>query len=225
MPAQFLGDLPAYPVNATCQFFNAPNMSDIDLVRASRKAADLFYNASEWIVPGQGTVGPCHNPAVEQGIASLGAGPQWPYQSCTEMVMPIGQKGPPNDFFYPAKWDLAAIIANCQQQFGVTPRPYWILQQFGGRNDWKDATNIVFSNGNLDPWSGGGVLQSINPTVVAIEVVGGAHHLDLRASTPDDIKGVIEARAQEVEWIQRFLDNPTGVLSEQDFASDQIELS
>jgi lysosomal Pro-X carboxypeptidase len=216
-PAEFLGLLPAYPVAAACKYFEvAENMTDAQLIHASRQVVDLFYNASEWIVPGQGKVGACHDPANETGIASLGAGQQWPYQSCTEMVMPIAQMGPPNDLFYKLDWDLDATIAQCQAQFGVTPRPTWIMQQFGGPDAWKSASNIVFSNGDLDPWSGGGVLADIGANVVAVPVKGGAHHLDLRGMTDADIEGVTWARQQEVQWIERFLANPSGAIVAED---------
>jgi hypothetical protein len=34
---------------------------------------------------------------------------------------------------------------------GVTPRPDWILQEYGAGNISHSATNIIFSNGLLDP--------------------------------------------------------------------------
>ena len=42
----------------------------------------------------------------------------------------------------------------CQTMFGVEPRPDWPIINFGGYNV-ADASNIVFSNGLLDPWSTG----------------------------------------------------------------------
>ena len=50
---------------------------------------------------------------------------------------------------------------NFQAQWGpsATPQPDLANRLYGGRN-LDSATNIVFSNGLLDPWSSGGVLKS-----------------------------------------------------------------
>ena len=59
------------------------------------------------------------------------------------------------DLTVPQAWSLASWVAGCQGPnqaaapipgFGATPRPTWISQQFGaGPEQWRDATNIVFS--------------------------------------------------------------------------------
>ncbi|GBG85638.1 hypothetical protein CBR_g40367 [Chara braunii] len=82
----------------------------------------------------------------------------WYYQTCTEMVMPFASN-PNNSMFEPYDWDLNAYIKSCQDDFGVTPRPNWITTQYESR-DIRTVlkhfgSNIVFSNGLLDPWSGG----------------------------------------------------------------------
>jgi len=68
------------------------------------------------------------------------------------------------------------------------------------------------SNGDLDPWSAGGVLQSPSASLVSIVIKDAAHHLDLRGSNPDDTAAVIAARKKEKaivkSWIQRYWSRP-----------------
>lgn len=56
------------------------------------------------------------------------------------------------------------------------------------------ASNIIFSNGDLDPWRAGGVLTNINPNIVVRLIQGGAHHLDLREPNAADPADVTAAR-------------------------------
>lgn len=67
--------------------------------------------------------------------------------------MPIGQYGPPNDMFDPLPWDYKSVVAHCQSKWQVTPRPNWIIENFGGKKDLgaSGVSNIVFTNGDLDP--------------------------------------------------------------------------
>eukprot|EP00850_Spirogloea_muscicola_P005006 SM000022S07220 [mRNA] locus=s22:604238:608027:+ [translate_table: standard] len=133
----------------------------------------------------------------------------WDYQACTEMVMPMASNAN-NSMFPPFRWDPSAYADRCVDQFGVRPRPDWIPTEFGGKDIKRVlrdfASNIIFSNGLLDPWSGGGVLENISRSVVALTISDGAHHLDLRASTPDDPPSVQRQRETECRIIQGWLD-------------------
>ncbi|KAF5195121.1 Lysosomal pro-x carboxypeptidase [Thalictrum thalictroides] len=56
---------------------------------------------------------------------------RWQWQTCTEMVMPIGYHEN-ETMFQSNPFDLNKFIKNCQNLFGVTPRPHWITTEFGG---------------------------------------------------------------------------------------------
>ncbi|XP_074996287.1 lysosomal Pro-X carboxypeptidase isoform X3 [Calonectris borealis] len=130
--------------------------------------------------------------------------PAWPIQACTEMVMPMCTDGV-NDMFEPQKWDFDALSEECYKVWGVRPRPSWILSMYGGKNI-SSHSNIVFSNGGLDPWSAGGVTQNITDSLVAIVIPDGAHHLDLRSRNPLDPKSVQQARALEICYMKQWIE-------------------
>ena len=100
----------------------------------------------------------------------------------------------------PAAWDGPAYAAACEDTYGVTPRPGWATTEWGGRR-LGALTNVVWTNGDLDPWSGTGVTAAsaaagadLAPTALVVPVPGGAHHLDLMFSHPGDTPGVLAAR-------------------------------
>lgn len=103
-------------------------------------------------------------------------------------------------------WDITPQARGCQAQWGVTPRPEWARVMLGGKRI-EDASNIVFSNGLLDPWHGGGVLANLSSTVLAVVIPNGAHHIDLMFTDPadaayPDIKAARDfERAQMHRWV------------------------
>ena len=65
------------------------------------------------------------------------------------------------DMFWDQPFDAAAMKQWCWDTWRVVPRPLWAQINWGGRHI-ETASNIVFSNGRLDPWSSGGVLEVPN---------------------------------------------------------------
>ncbi|XP_059564306.1 lysosomal Pro-X carboxypeptidase isoform X2 [Myotis daubentonii] len=183
-----------------CQYLNNPNLSDKKLLQNIFQALNVYYNYS-----GQAR---CLNMS-ETSTSSLGS-LGWSYQACTEIVMPFCTNGI-DDMFEPHPWDLKTFSDECFKQWGVKPRPSWITSMYGGKNI-SSHTNIIFSNGDLDPWSGGGVTKNITNTLVAIIIPEGAHHLDLRANNAFDPMTVLLARSLEVkymkQWIRDFYASP-----------------
>lgn len=86
-----------------------------------------------------------------------------------------------NDMFWPSPFNFTFITEHCQKKYGVTPRPAWLDISYGFEA-YAKSSNIVFSNGLLDPWSSGGITTNLSDTVQAVTIELGAHHLDLFTS-------------------------------------------
>ena len=95
----------------------------------------------------------------------------------------------------------------------------WMESYYGGRDHITEHTNIVWSNGALDPWSGQGVYppgggpEVGKPVVQNISADGsqfalildlGAHHLDLMFTDPRNPPCFFEARAIEERVIRKW---------------------
>lgn len=196
-PNNFLNPVPGHPVKEACKFLNRTFDSSDDLLEGIYQAFSVFTNYSSQTK--------CNN--LTQGSGTLDAA-GWDYQSCNEMVMPMCSDGV-NDMFYKNDWDLKEVREKCEKDFHVTPDVYKAALIFGGR-DISASSNIIFSNGDLDPWSSGGVLESISDRLIAIYMEGAAHHLDLRSSNPADPQSVVEARALEKKYITTWLKEAYG---------------
>ncbi|EOY33639.1 Serine carboxypeptidase S28 family protein, putative [Theobroma cacao] len=147
-----------------------------------------------------GSGGSCNN--VIEIKPNNGSG--WFWQTCTEIVMPIGH-GENVTMFQASPFDLENYTRTCLEIFGVSPRPHWIITEFGG-HDIKYvlgnfASNIIFSNGLRNPWSAGGVLQNISDSVVAVYTKEGAHCLDLSNPSSSDPDWLVAQRDKEINII------------------------
>jgi lysosomal Pro-X carboxypeptidase len=87
----------------------------------------------------------------------------------------------------------------------LTPQYSFAFDYFGGLNpdrDFADLSNIIFSNGQLDPWNAGGVNTQVSPDVTIIYIEQAAHHLDLRLpNATADPASVVAARQLELATI------------------------
>jgi len=192
----FIAPLPAYPVREFCNLLKVP-LNDTQLIDALRTSLSIYSNST-----GQAK---CLN--IETSYSSSLGDLGWNFQACTEMVMPMCSNGM-DDMFLKKDWNLNKFSDDCFKQFSVRPREKSAIVNYGGVN-LNSASNIIFSNGLLDPWSGGGVLRSPNDKVKIMIIPEGAHHLDLRASDKNDPESVKEARMFELnaikDWIHSYL--------------------
>lgn len=112
-----------------------------------------------------------------------------------------------NNAMYDASaWDFSAYSDECFKKFGVrVGRDDLATMEYGGKTALY--TNVIFTNGLLDPWSGGGFLVSAS-SAYAMLLPNAAHHLDLRASNPADPDSVVDARKKICKiishWIKAF---------------------
>ena len=148
---------------------------------------------------------PCLNLTEDNEGALDGSG--WYIQTCSEFPMPQGDD-PAVSCFTWNNWDEDAFTAGCQEAFGMTPKYDWALDFFGGRDPSKDFagyTNIVFANGELDPWHPGGINTNITQDTVTLFIKDSAHHLDLREPNPADPDSVTEARNVEIMYLEKWM--------------------
>ena len=105
---------------------------------------------------------------------------------------------------YVEKCVLSNYAEDCKSRWKVAPRPEMADLMYGSKKLYG-ASNIVFSNGLLDPWSSGGVLKTLSKSVVSLIIPEGAHHLDLRAAEPNDPASVVKARQIERAQIRKWI--------------------
>ncbi|XP_034830047.1 lysosomal Pro-X carboxypeptidase [Maniola hyperantus] len=193
--SDFLMPLPAQPVRVACQYLSE-KLNGTRLFEAIGKVLQVYanYNGKAKCVDYK-----------DSGYTNLDAS-GWDYQACTEMIMPMCTTGI-KDMFEPAPWNFTKYAEDCHKKYNVYPRPDAAMIEYGG-DRIKAASNIVFSNGLLDPWAGGGILNSISSTVTAVVIIDAAHHLDLMAANPNDPETVRMARTihrQNIDtWLRDF---------------------
>ncbi|XP_053616973.1 lysosomal Pro-X carboxypeptidase isoform X2 [Plodia interpunctella] len=192
--SSFLMPLPANPVRSACQFLNK-ELEGTDLLKAVGKVLEMYTNYDK------------NNKCVDfksDNYGNLDAS-GWDYQACTEMVMPMCTNE--TDMFEASTWNFSSYSEDCHKKYNVFPRPDAARIQYGG-DRLQAATNIVFSNGLLDPWAGGGILNSVSPSTIAVIIINTAHHLDLMPSNKNDPKTVRMTRnihKQQInKWIREF---------------------
>ena len=136
------------------------------------------------------SVSPRHTPTTAEIV-----GPHRMREGCGASESAVGLKGAPK-------------LAD--------PWSGWLTAYYHGA-DLSKASNIVWSNGLLDPWSGGGVyppgggidgpmVQNITAdgSQIALLLDLGAHHLDLFFSDPADPPCAVQAREIEAKMIERW---------------------
>ena len=214
-PQSFVAPLPANPVKVACDRVGGGGDDDA-LLRGLAAAADVLLNSTGSLR--------CHNvsrelmgggraPGGKLGVGGLGDGwaRAWNWQACTELVLePATSDG--LGFWVERDDEVAALQAACRAQFGadLVSRPAWLPASLGdGVALVRALTNVVFSDGDKDPWRIGGVPANASAygdgSVRHVLIRGAAHHQDLRFDDPRDPPSVGEAKAIERRAIEGWL--------------------
>lgn len=201
--ADFLGKLPANPVNASCHLMLEKKGNAMEALAAG---AGLYYNASSDNKLKCFDIKKEFIQCADQTGCGLGDdATAWDYQMCTEVVYAM-ETNNVTDMFPPYKWDNKDLETYCKKTYDVIPNVQQIQEWFPLDLE-KSASRIIFSNGLLDPWHGGGYLTPPGgnrqlPTVV---IPSGAHHLDLRGQNDEDPFDVKKARREEVTILEGWV--------------------
>ncbi|XP_065865766.1 uncharacterized protein [Euphorbia lathyris] len=188
---------PTYPVNMMCK-----GIDDVNDVTLSK----IFGG----VVAYKGIKSCYINPPTNSTETTIG----WRWQTCSEMVIPIGRGN--DTMFPPYPFDLNAYVEDCKDFYGVSPRPHWVTTYYGGHSIklilQRFGSNIIFSNGLRDPYSSGGVLENISDTILAVSTTNGSHCLDIvKANEITDPDWLVAQRETEISiidgWINKYYDD------------------
>ena len=131
------------------------------------------------------------SPAVE------GRTRQWVYQTCNEFgyyQTTDSAQQPFGDLI-----TLSSQLKMCSEVYDISPSAVKAAvaatnKLYGGKDNIpKNATNIVFPNGSIDPWHALGVLES-SGSLEAVFINGTAHCANMYPPSPQDLPGLVKAR-------------------------------
>ncbi|KAI6184607.1 CRE-PCP-1 protein [Aphelenchoides bicaudatus] len=215
-PSVFLRPLDGWPMLAACNSLQTKQDKAEDAVKALKKAIDAFYDPK---TPACFLSTDCQDAAT----AGLGDLHGWEWQSCTQIAIDICAQGGDNDPFWQ---DCAAVGTDKVKSFedyfkegcGVLANDVpgyktdWVNFDFIKNAygfDLKGATNLILTQGYLDPWSAGGADISSDDAakreIYMYTIEDAAHHLDLRTPNSCDPPSVVAARYSIVNVLKKWL--------------------
>eukprot|EP01103_Thecamoeba_quadrilineata_P010216 TRINITY_DN2135_c0_g3_i1.p1 TRINITY_DN2135_c0_g3~~TRINITY_DN2135_c0_g3_i1.p1 ORF type:complete len:502 (-),score=81.08 TRINITY_DN2135_c0_g3_i1:13-1497(-) len=138
---------------------------------------------------------------------------QWTYQTCTEFGYFQTTDSPSSAQPFGDLVPLQYSIDMCRDIFGTTYNTDALINQtlieYGGADPLALAygpTNILFVNGNIDPWHSLSVYHNVSSSVTAILINGTAHCADMFPPTSIDPPGLAVAQQQITKQIGIWLD-------------------
>ncbi|CAG9856689.1 unnamed protein product [Phyllotreta striolata] len=188
-PSNFFTPLPAYPLKVFCEKLTTSFFNDTkSLVQYFGQALQVYTNYS-------GRVS-CNE--FEDQSDYL-----YNYQKCVELIMP--KCSIDSDMFIHRPWIYEKFALECKNRYGIFNNDAdWINRAYGG-SSLKYASNIVFSHGELDPYSCYGIRSNVSSTVRAVDITEGSHHVDLRNPDVSDNNYITDVRKSHIQTIKAWL--------------------
>lgn len=196
-PTNFLKNLPAWPANESCAPLSAVNINstDKDLFTAIRQSIETYYsyNTSQ-----------CNDIFTDSSSDQDMSG--WDILACADEAMPMSRDGV-RDMFWKEDFDYDGYSSYCDIVYGIRPNYNFTLKFFGGitDRDYLSSSRIIFTNGDLDPWSGASPIKSLSDDLPACYIADGAHHLDLRPPNALDPASVVQCRATVLTYLKKWI--------------------
>lgn len=162
-----------------------------DVVSANFSATVEFMKQVSW-----------DSPAVMFGERT------WIYQTCTEFG--YYQTSDSALQVFGDLITLSSQLKTCSAVYGISASAVneavtATNKLYGGKDNIpKNATNIVFPNGSIDPWHALGVVQS-RSSLVSVFINGTAHCANMYPPSPQDLPALVQAREVISDKIQSWL--------------------
>jgi len=218
----FVAPLPANPVRYVCDSVQ-PRTDDAALLKALRFAINTFVNftgavkcfdTEKEMLSTTTTTTTTTTTLISQeknDDPPLGDITRpWNYQACSELILePLSAEG--LGFVVPEERQISSVESACSKWFGskFNSRPDWLLEKYGnGIEMSKNLRNILFVDGDKDPWRVGSIPQNASlysPSVSHVLAIDSAHHQDLRYSSPSDSKSLWNVKLMEQKEILKWL--------------------
>lgn len=189
------GNLPGHPIREFCSRVSENYDSDENLLIAFSNALQVLTNYTG------------SQKCLSFKSKSSVDGRPWGFQRCTELVFPNCSNGTSDgEMFLKYDWNFQEFTESCQKKYHINPQERILIDTYG--SSFEYGSNIIFSNGMLDPWSGYGILSLFNKKHEIVIIPDAAHQLDLRADHLADPQSVRNARNLYIskfkEWIEEF---------------------
>eukprot|EP00547_Thalassionema_nitzschioides_P004027 CAMPEP_0194206434 /NCGR_PEP_ID=MMETSP0156-20130528/5473_1 /TAXON_ID=33649 /ORGANISM="Thalassionema nitzschioides, Strain L26-B" /LENGTH=518 /DNA_ID=CAMNT_0038932961 /DNA_START=145 /DNA_END=1701 /DNA_ORIENTATION=- len=194
------GELPAFPIRVACEYLGEDFLaSETKWLEGLASFAGVYYNYTKTLS--------CNILSEPVNKEAQIVGALWDYQYCSQIFQVFSERTSSKDMFSNNPWNGDNVAEDCYERHGFYPDRYHFPLAYGSPHDWihTGVSNIVWSQGEYDPWKGGGVVENLTESLRTVVIAEAAHHLDLFFSHPNDTNAVIEARLIELNEIKKWI--------------------